>query len=244
MPINRIARLNVYRRSMSRWRSSASSVRRLAFAESRLAISDVLRKLKRATQFWGSAMVSVPTGGRKKKLKAKVAEMEAAADSMNPQAVAIINTSIRYANPTVVTFTGIAVCANAVRAATPPSDTTRRKAREATYFSPPVHIVDPIKIRRRSGLTVGITPPGGRSLGSLVSGMNPGGGVPHLPGKKEIAGREEDDRGPSKDYSFRTSGRARELGAQEDECAKQQHKRNAEPKTVGRFHASIMAARQ
>src|SRR5438876_11899539 len=92
LPIRRIARLKVYRRSTSFCRSVASRARALAFADSRLAIKDVARKLNKATQFWGSAMVKVPTGGRKKKLKTRVATIDDSAASRNPQVLAMIRT--------------------------------------------------------------------------------------------------------------------------------------------------------
>jgi len=57
----------------------ASRALRLATAERRLAISDVARKLNKATQFCGSAIVNVLMGGRKKKLKVRVASTEAKA---------------------------------------------------------------------------------------------------------------------------------------------------------------------
>jgi hypothetical protein len=72
----------------------------------RLAMSDVVRKLKRATQFCGSAIVNLPTGGRKKKLKVSVAAIEVTAASTNPQTLALISTRSRYANPAVVALTG------------------------------------------------------------------------------------------------------------------------------------------
>ena len=80
LSISRIARLNVYSLSRSCCRATASRARRLASADRRLATSAVVRKLNRATQFCGSAIVNLPTGGKKKKLKASVAAIEAHAD--------------------------------------------------------------------------------------------------------------------------------------------------------------------
>jgi len=54
----------------------ASKARTLALADSRLAINDVAKTLNRATQFCGSAMVKVPTGDKKKKMKTRVATIE------------------------------------------------------------------------------------------------------------------------------------------------------------------------
>ena len=86
--------------------ATASKARRLASADRRLAISAVVRKLNRATQFCGSAIVNFPTGGKKKKLKVSVAAIEAIEASKNPQRLAMINTKSRYAKPVVVALTG------------------------------------------------------------------------------------------------------------------------------------------
>ena len=69
-------------------------------------MSAVVRKLNKATQFCGSAMVNRPTGGKKKKLKVSVAAIEATEASKNPQILAMISTSSRYAKPMVVALTG------------------------------------------------------------------------------------------------------------------------------------------
>ncbi len=63
--------------------------------ESLLAISEVVRKLNSATQFCGSAIVKVPTGGRKKKLSASAAATDATAASKNPQLLARMSTTSR-----------------------------------------------------------------------------------------------------------------------------------------------------
>src|ERR1039458_7602519 len=65
--------LRLKSRSTSRRRCFAPSASRRARSARLLATSAVTRKANNATQFWGSAMVNVPTGGRKKKLKAAVA---------------------------------------------------------------------------------------------------------------------------------------------------------------------------
>src|ERR1035438_1393467 len=62
--------LRLKSRSTSRRRCFAPSASRRARSARLLATSAVTRKANNATQFWGSAMVNVPTGGRKKKLKA------------------------------------------------------------------------------------------------------------------------------------------------------------------------------
>lgn len=72
-------------------------------------------------------MVKVPIGGRKKKLKASVAPIDASDASMNPHVLAMINTSSRYAKPTVVGLLGIRLRATKVTTATAPSDDIKRK---------------------------------------------------------------------------------------------------------------------
>ena len=49
----------------------------------------VMRNAARAIQFCGSAIVSVPTGGRKNTLRQTVAASDAAVDSTTPQPLAI-----------------------------------------------------------------------------------------------------------------------------------------------------------
>jgi hypothetical protein len=100
----------------------------------RLAISDVVRKLNSAIQFCGSAIVNLPTGGRKKKLNVSVAAIEASADSTKPHVLAINRTSTRYANPTVVALTGISLCAVYVTIATPVSEHSNRNARRTNVL--------------------------------------------------------------------------------------------------------------
>ena len=111
------------------FRSIASRARRLAIVDRRLAMSEVARKLNKATQFCGSAIVNLPTGGKKKRLKRRVARTEAKAASRNPHALAMTSTTNRYANPTVVVLTGIRRYATNVTIATPAKDTTNRSGR-------------------------------------------------------------------------------------------------------------------
>jgi len=98
-------------------------------ADRRLAMSEVARKLNKATQFCGSAIVNLPIGGKKKKLKRRVARTEANAASRNPHALAMTSTSSRYANPTVVVLTGMRRFATNVTIATPAKDTSNRNGR-------------------------------------------------------------------------------------------------------------------
>jgi hypothetical protein len=61
----------------------------------RLTRAEAVRKESSATQFAGSSTVSVPTGGRKKKLNASVASTEASAPAPQPAQVAIASTASR-----------------------------------------------------------------------------------------------------------------------------------------------------
>jgi hypothetical protein len=65
----------------------------------------VARKATSAIQFCGSAMVSVPNGGRKKKLKASVASMAMKIESLSPQNAETTRTATRKVSATVVGFT-------------------------------------------------------------------------------------------------------------------------------------------
>ena len=73
--------------------------------------------------------MNVPTGGKKKKLKTRVAAMEDSAASKNPQVLAMTKTSMRYAKPTVVALTGITRNATNVTAATAVKHVSSRKMR-------------------------------------------------------------------------------------------------------------------
>ena len=79
--------------------------RRLARADSWPAVMAVTRNAKSATQFSGSAMWKVPTGGRKKKLKQATASRDANIAGLDPQAVARKSTISSSDNATVVGLT-------------------------------------------------------------------------------------------------------------------------------------------
>ncbi len=66
LPLSSMACPSAYSRSTSCRRAIASAARRLAWTESWLPVMAVTRNASNATQFCGSAMVNVPTGGRKK----------------------------------------------------------------------------------------------------------------------------------------------------------------------------------
>ena len=103
--MSRMDRLKVYKRSTSRSRSIASCAVCLALSERRLATSAVIRKLNKATQFFGSWMVNVRVGSKKKKFRVKVAAIDATEASTNPQALAVPSTTSRYPKLAVVAFT-------------------------------------------------------------------------------------------------------------------------------------------
>ncbi len=67
-----------------------SSARRRARPDNWLVTMAVAMKAASATQFSGSEMVNVPTGGRKKKLRHSIATTEAIVDSRMPHTVAMV----------------------------------------------------------------------------------------------------------------------------------------------------------
>ena len=71
-------------------------------------------------------MVSVPTGGRKKKLKHNIATSEAVVASVIPHPVAISNTTTTYVNAIVVGLTGRIHEYNTVTTATAATDPAMR----------------------------------------------------------------------------------------------------------------------
>src|SRR5512139_3163526 len=91
-------------------------------------------------------MWKVPTGGRKKKLKVKVAAIERIEASINPQVLATMSTSSKYKNPTVVALTRNTRAAS-VSAAMPASDRSVRTVCEFKIgsFSPDLfqHLILP-----------------------------------------------------------------------------------------------------
>ena len=62
----------------------------------------VARNATNATQFCGSAIVNVPTGGRKKKLKQSTATTDAVVASTMPQPWRSSRIATRYVSATVV----------------------------------------------------------------------------------------------------------------------------------------------
>src|ERR1700676_3335038 len=94
--------LKTYNRSTSRRLRLDSSASRRTRVESWLAISEVARNAASATQFCGSAIVNVPTGGRKKKLKASMATTEVTMATARPQIVDITKIASNNVSATVV----------------------------------------------------------------------------------------------------------------------------------------------
>src|SRR5262245_11433975 len=104
-------------------------VRCFAAVDSRLAISETARKANSATQLFGSAIVNVPTGGKKKKLNVRDAAPDGMSASGNPQKRAMTSTQSRYANPAVVAVPGITRYATNVTTTTPATDINTRRMR-------------------------------------------------------------------------------------------------------------------
>src|SRR6202795_471393 len=103
--------------------------------EKRLAVTEVARNANSATQFCGSAMLKVPTGGKKKKLKHNTAKTEAVIDSTSPHLAAMNRIATRYAKPAVVALTDTARKQIQVIAATMPATIAIRIANCMRYSS-------------------------------------------------------------------------------------------------------------
>src|SRR5262245_11168141 len=99
--VMRTSRLRSNNRASSFRRARASSVRARATAERLLATRLTARKANSAVQFCGSAIVKVPTGGKKKKLKARTAAIETATATRNVEIAATTSTTSRNVVETV-----------------------------------------------------------------------------------------------------------------------------------------------
>ena len=97
--------LNLYNLSTSLRRRADSRASSRTLSERWLAISEVHRNAIRATQFCGSAMVRVPTGGRKKKLKHKVDRIDIGIAYLNPHAAETTKIATNKLRATVVGLT-------------------------------------------------------------------------------------------------------------------------------------------
>src|SRR5882724_10192799 len=101
--------------------------------ESLMPTVEVTSKAKSATQFCGSATVSVPTGGRKKKLKERIAASDMRNETVIPQTAETAKIASRNESATVVWFTrGRASRKNRVIPATISSASKLRTVRSRT----------------------------------------------------------------------------------------------------------------
>ena len=98
------SRLKSNRRASSSRRPTASCVRARATADRLLATRLTARNANSATQFCGSAIVKVPTGGRKKKLKQSIATTEVTTATHRRDVAATTRTIIRNVVETVAAF--------------------------------------------------------------------------------------------------------------------------------------------
>jgi len=89
------SRLKSNSRASSSRRPSASSWRARATAERLLATRLTARNANSTTQFCGSAMVKVPTGGKKKKLRHSIAATDVPTATRSREVVATSRTTIR-----------------------------------------------------------------------------------------------------------------------------------------------------
>ena len=99
-----MSRLKSNRRVTSCRRASASLVLWRAAADSWLAMLATARKTNSATQFWGSAIVNVWNGGRRKKLNASIAATEIAMATRSRAEVAAASTTSRSSSAAMVGF--------------------------------------------------------------------------------------------------------------------------------------------
>ena len=100
-------RLSSYSLSISCCRRVASRALCLTLAESWLATTAVTRNANSATQFCGSAIVKVPTGGRKKKLKHSIPATEETIASSSPHSVAMPRIANKRVSAIVVLLTSV-----------------------------------------------------------------------------------------------------------------------------------------
>src|SRR5258708_35412713 len=104
LPSPRSFWVKVYKCSISRRRRLAISASWRMRLESLLPTVEVTRNAKSATQFCGSATVKVPTGGRKKKLKERIAASDIRTDTVIPQTAETAKIASRKESATVVWF--------------------------------------------------------------------------------------------------------------------------------------------
>ena len=108
--ITSTSRLRSNSRASSSRRTIASFVRSRATDDRLLATRLTPRNAKSATQFCGSAIVSVPTGGRKKKLKQIIAAIDVTAATHRRAVAAATRTIIRKVVETIAAFDTCSQC--------------------------------------------------------------------------------------------------------------------------------------
>jgi hypothetical protein len=96
------SRLRSNSRASSSRRASASSARSRAIDDRRLATRLTARNAKRATQFWGSAIVSAPMGGRKNTFRHTIAVIDVVTAIHKREVAATTRTTSRKLSATVV----------------------------------------------------------------------------------------------------------------------------------------------
>ena len=103
--VNSTSRVRSNNRVTSLRLAMASEARACAAADRLLAITATTRNAKSAIQFCGSAIVNVPSGGRKKKLSVSIAAIETTIAAQRRPTVAVARTTSRKASETVVGLT-------------------------------------------------------------------------------------------------------------------------------------------
>src|SRR5215204_2162458 len=103
--VNSTSRVRSKRRVTSLRLAIASDARACAAADRLLAMTATTRNAKSAIQFCGSAMVNVPSGGRKKKLSTSIAAPDTTMAAHRRPTVAVARTTRRKASETVVGLT-------------------------------------------------------------------------------------------------------------------------------------------
>jgi len=122
---------------------AASRVRRCAIDDKWLAITPTARNVKSAIQFCGSAIVNVPTGGRKKKLNTSMAASDVTIATGRLPSVAVPSTTSSSASATVVglsvpnTRRSTAAMPAMIASASGSSTRTRRFIRGSSVYPTP-----------------------------------------------------------------------------------------------------------
>ena len=99
-----MSRVRSKSRVTSSRRNRASAAWRRADDDRLLATTLTPTNTNSATQFWGSAIVRVPTGGRKKKFKQTVVATARTIATRSDDSVAAASTIIRYVSTTMAEF--------------------------------------------------------------------------------------------------------------------------------------------